>query len=147
VAKKAATGAFPLAIVSSPGGATATLDGRAESACTAPCSLRAASGHHTVAVTMPGYQIEHRDVDIGSGPMELPAVILHPITGTLMLTSDPAGAAISVNGRKLAEVTPAQLALAPGNYNITLEKDGRQTTRPVEVRNGVINYMKVALTP
>ena len=79
--------------------------------------------------------------------MELPAVILHPITGTLMLTSDPAGAAISVNGRKLAEVTPAQLALAPGNYNITLEKDGRQTTRPVEVRNGVINYMKVALTP
>src|SRR5579871_4753120 len=57
---------YPVTVVSNPGGATVTLDGRPQAACTAPCSLRAAPGHHTIAITLPGYQIEHREIDLGN---------------------------------------------------------------------------------
>ncbi len=136
---------YPVTVVSSPGGATVTLDGRPQAACTAPCSLNAAPGHHTIAITMPGYQIEHRDVELGNGGMELPPVILRAIGGTIMVTSEPAGASIVVNGKKLPQVTPAQLNLSPGTYNVTVEKDGKQGSRAVEVRGDSMSYLKVTL--
>ena len=136
---------YPVMVVSSPGGATITLDGRAQTACTAPCSVNASPGRHTIAITMAGYQVEHRDVEIGTGGIELPPVILHMIGGTVMVTSQPQGATILVNGKKLPQLTPAQVSLSPGTYNITVEKDGRQGTRPVEVHNDSISYLKVVL--
>ena len=131
-------------LTSSPGGATATLDGNSATSCTTPCSLSAAPGNHTVAVTLPGYQIEHKYVTVGSGPLELPPVVLHAAGGTLMLSSDPPGATVLVDGRKMPQVTPAQISLPLGTYTVTLEKDGRQSTAKVEVRNG-INYRKILL--
>jgi hypothetical protein len=94
---------------------------------------------------MPGYQIEHRDVELGNGGMELPPVILRSLGGTIMVTSEPPGASILVNGRKLTQVTPAQLNLAPGTYNLTVEKDGKQGSRAVEVRGDSMSYLKVTL--
>ena len=137
----------PVTVISSPGGATATLDGRSETACTTPCSLDAAPGRHTVALAMPGYQMERRDVEVGSGPVEMPPVVLRSHAGTLMLSSDPAGAAVLVNGRRVPQTTPAQLPLAPGTYQITVEKDGRQSTSSVEIRNGEIKSLRVLLGP
>jgi serine/threonine-protein kinase len=131
-------------VVSSPSGATAFLDGRADAPCTTPCSLAAAPGRHALTVTMQGYEVERRDVEIGSGPVELPAVILRSPGGTLMLTTTPTGASILVNGKKLAQTTPAQISLAPGTYTVTVEKDGKQVTRPVDVHNG-ISYLKLQL--
>jgi serine/threonine-protein kinase len=132
-------------LVTSPGGATATLDGRSDEACNTPCQLSAAPGRHTVAFTLPGYQIEHREVDIGAGPLEMPAVILHPQGGVLMLTSNPPGAAILVNGKALTELTPARLTLTPGSYRITVEKNGQASTIPVEIKNGDTRLLKVTL--
>jgi tRNA A-37 threonylcarbamoyl transferase component Bud32 len=132
-------------VTSSPSGATATLDGNSEITCTTPCSLDAPPGRHRVAITLPGYQVEHREVDIGSSAVELPPVVLRAPGGTLMLTSVPAGASITVNGRKRPEVTPAQITLEPGTYNITVEKDGKQNTQMVDVRNGKLNYLKIVL--
>ncbi len=122
-----------------------TLDGHGRDSCTAPCSVKAAPGRHELAITMPGYQIERREVEIGTGGIELPPVILRAITGTLMVTSEPPGASIVVNGKRLTQVTPAQLSLAPGSYNITVEKDGKQGSRAVNVNGDAINYMKVTL--
>ena len=77
-----------------------------------------------------------------SSPLELPAVILRSTEGTLMLTSDPAGAVVLVNGKRHPQPTPAQIQLAPGSYTITVEwKDGKQATRTVQIKNG-INYQK-----
>jgi len=136
---------YPITIVSSPGGAMVTLDGHGRDSCIAPCSVNAAPGRHELAVTMPGYQIERREVEIGTGGIELPPVILRAITGTLMVTSEPPGATIVVNGKKLTQVTPAQLSLAPGSYNVTVEKDGKEGSRAVDVHGDAINYMKVTL--
>ena len=138
-------GPQPVQLVTSPGGATATLDGRSDEACTTPCQLSAAAGRHMVSFTLTGYQIEHREVDIGAGPLEMPAVILRPQGGVLLLSSNPPGAAILVNGKAVTEVTPARLALTPGAYKITVEKNGQTTTVPVEIKNGDTRLLKVTL--
>jgi len=135
----------PVSIISSPAGATATLDGNPEKACKAPCSLDAARGRHSISVTMPGYQIEHREVDVESSPVETLPVILRPLGGTLLLASVPAGATISVNGRPIPQVTPAQIPLAPGTYTIAVAKDGKQASATVEIRNGVISHQRIVL--
>jgi serine/threonine-protein kinase len=141
----AAPATQPVAVMSSPGGATATLDGRPDVACTTPCSLQAAPGLHRLAVTMPGHEVEHREISVGSSPLELPAIIMRPLGGTLMLTSSPSGAAVLVNGKRLPQLTPAQIPLTPGTYTVTVEKDGQQSSRTVEIRNGAMNYQKVIL--
>ncbi|MGO9262472.1 MAG: protein kinase domain-containing protein [Bryobacteraceae bacterium] len=133
----------PVTVISSPGGATAILDGRSETACTTPCDLDATPGRHSVTVNLPGYGMERREVDVGPGPMEMPAIVMHVQGGTLMLTTAPSGASISVNGKRLSQTTPAQLPLAPGTYSIEVEKDGKQSARSVEIRNGVISYLKI----
>jgi serine/threonine-protein kinase len=135
----------PVSIISSPAGATATLDGNPDKACKAPCSLDAARGRHTISITMPGYQIEHRDVDVESSAVEMLPVVLRPLGGTLLLASVPAGAAISVDGRRIPQITPAQIPLAPGTYTIAIEKDGKQASAKVEIRNGVINHQRIVL--
>ena len=66
-----------VAVITSPAGAIAMLDGKRDTICSTPCSLEAAPGRHTVSIAMAGYQTEHRDVAVGSGSMELPMVILH----------------------------------------------------------------------
>lgn len=102
-------------------------------------------GHHSIAITMAGYQVEHRDVDVGPGPLELPAIVLRGLSGTLMLTSVPSGAAILVNGKRTLQTTPAQLHLAPGSYRISVEKDGIESSSQVEIRNGEVKLLKVPL--
>ena len=133
-----------VSIISSPGAATATLDGRPDTACTTPCSLHALPGRHTVAITMPGYDIEHREIYVGNYPLEMQAVVLHAIGGSLMLTSDPPGAHVLVDGKPTGQVTPTELRLKPGSYRVTIEKDGKQATQTVELRSG-ISYLKILL--
>jgi hypothetical protein len=135
----------PVSIISSPAGATATLDENPQKACKAPCSLDAQRGRHTISITMPGYQIEHRDVDVESSPVETLPVVLRPLGGTLLLASVPAGAAISVNGRPIPQVTPAQIPLSPGTYTIAIEKNGKQASATVEIRNGAITHQRIVL--
>jgi hypothetical protein len=71
-----------------------------------------------------------------------PAVVLRPVQGTLMLSSNPPGAAVLVNGKRQPQVTPAQFQLAPGSYSISVEwKDGKQASRTVQIKDG-INFQK-----
>ncbi len=133
-----------ISFISSPGGATVTMDDRPDAVCKAPCSLDAAPGRHRVSFVIPGYQVERREFDVPSGPTEL-TVILRAQTGTLMVSSSPAGAAVLVNGKKVDPVTPAALQLAPGSYQITVEKGGLQSTSSVEIRTGDIKALRVTL--
>jgi serine/threonine-protein kinase len=120
------------------------LDNRPDAVCTTPCSVDAAPGRHLIAVSLDGYQAEHREVDVGTSPVEMPAVILHEAGGTLMLTSNPNGASVLVDGKPTGKTTPATLTLAPGNYKITVDHDGRQVTQTVQVGSGIV-YLKITL--
>ena len=134
----------PVTIISSPGGASAMLDGRADTACTTPCSIDATPGRHMVAISLAGYGIEQREIDVGSSPMEVPAIVLHAPTGTLMLTSVPPGADVEVDGKRINQTTPAQIPLPPGSHKITVQKNGVETTQSVDIRTG-ISYLRISL--
>ena len=95
-------------------------------------------------MSLDGYQVERREVNVGTNPVELPAVVLHALGGTLMLTSIPNGAAVLVDGQPTGKTTPAQLTLAPGSYKITVEHEGRQVTQTVQLGAG-ISYLKLTL--
>jgi serine/threonine protein kinase len=132
----------PIMIISSPGGATASLDQR--DSCTTPCALDAAPGRHTITVAMAGFGTETREVVIGSSPVELPAFVLRAPGGTLMVSSVPTGAGVLVNGKPSGQSTPASIKLPAGSYQITVEKDGRNATQTVEIRGG-INQLRILL--
>ena len=130
-------------VVTSPKGAVATLDSQPDTACTTPCTLEATPGRHSLELVKSGYDVERRDVDVGSSGMELPAVVMRPAQGTLMVSSDPTGAAVLVNGKRQPQVTPAQIQLPPGSYDVTVEwKDGKQATRTVQINKDDIKFQK-----
>ena len=133
----------PVHITTSPAGAVATLDTGAS--CQTPCFLEALPGRHNILIRMPGHQQERREVVVGDSPEDLPLITLRRQGGTLMLASTPPGARITIDGRLRSETTPARLDLAPGTYNVTVEKDGMRKTVRVEIRNGVTKYQPVQL--
>jgi serine/threonine-protein kinase len=141
---QAAAAVQPITIISSPGGARAMLDNRPDAVCRTPCSVDAAPGRHNIAVSMDGYQTEHREVDVTNGPIELPAVILRAPGGTLMLSSVPPGANVLVDGKPTGKTTPAQIQLSPGSYRITVEMGGREATQSVQIGPG-ISVLKIPL--
>jgi hypothetical protein len=59
-----------------------------------------------------------------------------------MLSSVPSGASVSVDGKKIDMVTPAQIPLTAGTYSVTVEKDGKRSTEKVEITNG-INFRRI----
>lgn len=128
-----------------PADATAMLDDRPDTACTTPCALDAAPGQHMVSISRQGYQTEHRPVTVTNSGVELPPVALRVPGGVLMLASAPAGARIFINGQQSDQVTPAKLALAPGRYDIAIEKDGRRSSKQVEIQNGITRYEKIIM--
>jgi serine/threonine protein kinase len=128
-----------------PPDATAMLDGRADSACTTPCSLDATPGQHMVSISRDGYQTEHRPVTVTDSAVELPPVALRVPGGVLMLASTPVGARIFINGEPSDKVTPAKLELRPGKYNIRIEKDGKQSSKEVEIHNGITSFEKIII--
>jgi serine/threonine-protein kinase len=132
-------------IASNPPGATAVLDRDPARSCQTPCALEALPGRHTISIKLAGHQEERREVVVGGSAQELPLISLRPFGGTLMLSSTPAGATVSINGRLRPETTPARFQLAPGSYSVTVEKDGMRKTVQVEIRNGVTKYQPVEL--
>ena len=144
-APKHAADLIPVAVSSSPVGATAKLDGRGDATCATPCTLNAPPGRHTVEINLAGYQPERREILVGSTPVEVDPIALRGVGGTLMLSSSPTGASVKLDGKPTAYATPARIALAPGTYKITVEKDGRQSTQTVEIRNGQMSSLKILL--
>ena len=136
----------PVTVISSPGGATAVMDGRPETACKTPCAIEAAPGHHKVAVSLDGYQMQTHEVDVRSSPVEMLPLVLRPSMGTLMLSSVPPGASVLVDGKPIEKTTPAEIRLAPGTYQITVEKDGRRSSQAVQMGSG-ITVLRIPIQP
>jgi serine/threonine-protein kinase len=143
-AERAAETVQAVTVISSPAGASATLDGRPDAVCTTPCTLDAAPGRHNISLALSGYQVERREFEVGSEPVELPAVVLRAPGGTLMLSSVPEGASVLINGRSIGKTTPAQIQLPLGSYRVTVEHDGRQASHVVDMRSG-ISYLKITI--
>jgi serine/threonine-protein kinase len=106
-------------LVSEPAGARIVVDGRADATCNAPCTMALPTGRHTLSAELKGYAVARRIFVL---PDERTLYIpLAQSSGTLVLTSTPSGASVTVDG-KLFGHTPATLHLAPGIHEIILAR-------------------------
>ena len=140
-----AQGPQDVVITSEPAGANAILDGNAAVSCKTPCILSVMPGRHSVSIDQPGYQQERREVVITDSPVDVPRFNLRTQAGTLMLSSEPNGAAIFLNDQATSKTTPSQFNLPPGTYKVRLEKNGVQQSKSIEIRNGETTYQKIPL--
>jgi serine/threonine protein kinase len=134
-----------VSIATIPGGAVVALDGRPGASCRTPCSLDATAGRHSLTITLAGHYPEVREITVSAGPLDVGPISLRLAGGTVMVSSVPPGATITINGHQWNRVTPAQVSLAPGNYTVTVEKDGKRATGRVDVRAGGLSPLKLYL--
>jgi tRNA A-37 threonylcarbamoyl transferase component Bud32 len=126
-------------VTTNPPGAKAVLDGNLEQACQAPCMLHGVPGVHHLTISQAGYLNEYREVRVGDTAVDVPQIVLRQPTTTLMVSSDPSGASIRVNGELKPQVTPAVLYLKPGSYSVTVERNGVSKTQRVELGDNLVH--------
>ena len=114
-----------LSVDSNPPGAQIQIDGQNTSMAT-PFSLSSlAPGQHTLVISKPGYASETRTIDAVSGGKSMISVQLAPLQATISVVSDPAGAAVWIDGKDTGRTTPAQIPVdKPGNHSFVFKKQG-----------------------
>ena len=115
-----------LSVSSTPSGAQVQIDGKSDSSWITPLNLNGLNpGQHTLIVSKAGYQAETRNIDVASGSKSIISLQLAQMTAAVSVTSDPAGAAIWMDGRDTGRVTPAQISVdKPGNHSFVFKKQG-----------------------
>ena len=115
-----------LSVSSTPAGAQVQIDGKSDSSWITPLNLNGLNpGQHTLIVSKAGYQAESRNIDVASGSKSIISLQLAQMTAAVSVTSDPAGAAIWMDGRDTGRVTPAQISVdKPGNHSFVFKKQG-----------------------
>jgi tRNA A-37 threonylcarbamoyl transferase component Bud32 len=129
-----------------PIGAKVVIDENEGLSCLSPCQLHGAPGTHKLAISLPGYLNEFREIHVEQGGLDLGTITLRQPMGTLMLSTIPAGAQIRINGERIGKVTPAEITLKPGEYAVTVEKNGASRTERIRIKESPF-YLRIPLNP
>lgn len=120
----------PVRLLSIPAGAKIEVDDDPGLDCTAPCTLELPRGRHTLVARSAAGGVARK---IFNTPEDREvAVILAARTGTLLVSSVPAGALILVDGADRGN-TPATLRLAPGAHRLTVVSGSQRAEEVVEI--------------
>jgi eukaryotic-like serine/threonine-protein kinase len=113
-----------LTLNSSPAGAEITFDGAV--LCQTPCTLTGiAPGQHSVSAAKGGFGSVSRAVSLQAGANASVELQLSQLTAILSIASNPAGAAIVIDGKDSGKLTPSQIVLdRPGKHAITIRRYG-----------------------
>ena len=136
----------PVSLSSRPAGAQVLVDGTAMA--TTPAELELGAGERLVELRLAGYNAWRDTVTVlADQPLSLPDVTLVQADGRVELVTDPAGAAVSVNG-EYQGATPLTLGLRPGRtHAITLTNPGYDTeTRELSVEADSGRRLEIPLT-
>jgi len=115
-----------LNVNSTPAGAQIQIDGQNDPSWVTPFNIAGLNpGQHTLTIIKPGYATDTRSIEVASGSRSFVSVQLAQLAATVSVTSDPAGAAIWMDGKDTGRVTPAQISVdKPGNHNFAFKKQG-----------------------
>jgi hypothetical protein len=92
------------------------------------------AGRHALTVQLPGYRPYPR---VFSVPQDSDLFLrLSKSSGTLSITSEPAGATIEVDGKVQDKRTPSVFNLAPGMYHVKVSRSGAFIEFDVQLRDG-----------
>jgi serine/threonine protein kinase len=109
--------------VTTPPDAQVIVDSRRGSGCKSPCSMELTEGAHALLLQKDGFRSILQNFTVSPSHPEV-AIALNELTGSLLVQSDPPGAAIALNGKPRSETTPATLNLPAGKYKVTVTKAG-----------------------
>ena len=138
VAKRAAKAPRPVApapapvvvtgeafIDSTPQGVQFQLDGKSDPAWLTPFNLTGLSaGKHIVSANKAGYTTEIRSVEVVAGAKSSLVLHLSPVNALVAVSSNPAGAEITLDGHPTGRVTPSQFAVEKGTHTVLVKKQG-----------------------
>ncbi len=132
---------------SQPAGAGVRLGG--EDIGTTPLIAEVLEGSHAFSLILAGHKSHHGRLEISAGEAQtLATVRLRPSDGNLVLTSEPAGATVSVGGTYRGE-TPLDLYLEPDlAHDVSISKAGHETEKhQVRADSGKTREIHVSMTP
>jgi eukaryotic-like serine/threonine-protein kinase len=115
-----------LTVNSTPEGAEIYVDDRTDANWVTPFNMTGLMpGAHTVRVSKPGYSSETRTIEVASNSKSFLVVQLAQVSATAIVSSEPAGAAVFMDGKDTGRATPVQLSVdKPGTHTFTLKKQG-----------------------
>jgi serine/threonine-protein kinase len=110
---------------STPDGAKVEIDGWSEPNWVTPFTAsNLAAGFHLVSFTKAGYLTQSRSVETVAGKSLQMAADLAPAVSTIVVSSNPQGANIWLDGKDTGRVTPAQLTVEKGPHRLVVRKTG-----------------------
>jgi hypothetical protein len=136
-----------LSVNSAPEGAEISFDGSA--LCQTPCTLTGiAPGQHLVAASKAGFGQVSRTVSLESGGNSSVSLQLSQLTAMVSVSSNPAGAAIVIDGKDTGKLTPSQIILdKPGKHSITIRRYGYlESSSNLNVELGQTSALNLDLT-
>ena len=121
-------------LTATPPGSTAIFDNDPNLHCDTPCEIPLPPGRHTFTVNSPGYREERRIIEI---PRDTGIIVnLEKSAGTVSVTSNPPGLAVSIDGKVQSRRTPAMFTVAPGRHHVEVAKGAEKRESNVEVHDG-----------
>ena len=136
----------PVSLSSRPAGAQVLVDGTDFG--TTPAELELGAGERQVELRLAGYNTWRDTITVlADQPLSVPEATLIQADGRVELVTDPAAAAVSVNG-EYQGATPLTLRLRPGRaHAITVTKPGYDTeTRELSVEADSGRRLEIPLT-
>lgn len=113
---------------------------------TIPCEFELPPGRQRLFVTAEGYQTATETVDVVARGEVSVRVDLTPLTGSVLVNADEAGALIEVDGRAVG-FTPAVISPQVGTRRVRISLPGfRSVDREIRVRTGEQERIEVSLT-
>jgi serine/threonine-protein kinase len=114
-----------LVFASRPDGAKVEIDGWSEPNWVTPFTAsHLAAGYHTVIFTKAGYLQKSLAAESFAGKSVHVSAELSPAVSTLVVTSNPAGANIWIDGKDSGQLTPAQITVEKGIHRVVVRKAG-----------------------
>ncbi|HEY1527616.1 MAG TPA: serine/threonine-protein kinase [Candidatus Angelobacter sp.] len=114
-----------LKLGSKPDSAKVEIDGWSEPNWVTPFTAsHLAAGTHTIVFTKSGYLQQTKSVESIAGKSIDVTAELAPAVSTVVITSNPQGANVWIDGKDSGMTTPAQLTVEKGFHKVTVRKAG-----------------------
>jgi PGF-pre-PGF domain-containing protein len=114
-----------IAVTSAPAGAAIWLDGENTGKFTSATLTEIPAGEHVVTLKLDGYADASMPVTVKPGKTASVHLTLTTRTGSLAVTSTPAGAGVFIDGADTGAVTNTTInGIGVGSHTVTLRKDG-----------------------
>lgn len=140
-----------LHVTSTPGSAAIVLDGK-ETGKLTPATIVITPGSHTVLLSLSGYAVATRTVNVVKGgqvSLSIPLTRASTVPlGSLRIMSTPSGAAVSIDGKIITGTTPLTVDIALGDHTVLVSLQGYEvySQTNVEVVKGIQTIIAAQLS-